>query len=77
MKELPGSLIVLPGSTSHFHWAKSSEHGTQVAAIGPLRLEYLDTGDDPRRQNRQISGSVNKLSPSEYCNRQIIASASQ
>jgi hypothetical protein len=24
-----------------------------------------------------ISGSVNKLNPSEYCNRQIIASASQ
>jgi quercetin dioxygenase-like cupin family protein len=26
----PGSVIVLPGNTSHFHWAKSSEYITQV-----------------------------------------------
>jgi hypothetical protein len=53
MKELPGSLIVRPGSTSHFHWAKSGEYGTQVTAIGPLRLEYSDTGGNPWEQNRQ------------------------
>jgi quercetin dioxygenase-like cupin family protein len=29
----PGSVIVLPGNTSHFHWAKSSEYITQVSAI--------------------------------------------
>src|SRR5215469_337827 len=29
----PGSVIVLPGSTSHFHWAKSSNYVTQVTAI--------------------------------------------
>ena len=49
----PGSVIVLPGNTSHFHWAKSGEYVTQVTAIGPLGLEYLDPGDDPREQNRR------------------------
>ena len=44
----PGSVIVLPGNTSHFHWAKDSEYVTQVAAIGPLGLEYVDPKDDPR-----------------------------
>jgi quercetin dioxygenase-like cupin family protein len=44
----PGSVIVLPGGTAHFHWAKSGEYVTQVTAIGPLGLEYLDHGDDPR-----------------------------
>ncbi len=43
-----GSVIVLPGNTSHFHWAKSSEYVTQVSAIGPLGLDYLDPKDDPR-----------------------------
>ena len=32
----PGAVIVLPGNTSHFHWAKSGEYVTQVTAIGPL-----------------------------------------
>jgi quercetin dioxygenase-like cupin family protein len=44
----PGSVIVLPGDTYHFHWAKSGEYVSQVNAIGPLGLEYLDPGDDPR-----------------------------
>src|SRR5262249_52329512 len=47
-----GSLIVLPANTSHFLWAKSGEYATQVSAIGPLVLEYLDPADDPRQQNR-------------------------
>ena len=47
----PGSVIVLPGNTSHFHWAKSSEYITQVAAIGPLGLDYVDVRDDPRANN--------------------------
>ena len=34
----PGSVVVLPGNTSHFHWAKSGEYVTQVTAIGPLGL---------------------------------------
>src|SRR5271156_1251547 len=45
----PGSVIVLPGDTPHFHWAKSGEYVTQVTAIGPLGLEYLDPHDDPRQ----------------------------
>jgi quercetin dioxygenase-like cupin family protein len=44
----PGSVIVLPGDTWHFHWAKSGEYVTQVTAIGPLGLEYRDLHDDPR-----------------------------
>ena len=44
----PGSVIVLPGDTPHFHWAKSGEYVTQVTAIGPLGLDYLDPKDDPR-----------------------------
>ncbi len=47
----PGSVIVLPGNTSHFHWAKSSEYITQVTAIGPLGLEYVSANDDPRNHN--------------------------
>ena len=48
----PGSVIVLPGDTSHFHWAKSGEYVTQVSAIGPLGLDYLSAEDDPRNQRR-------------------------
>jgi quercetin dioxygenase-like cupin family protein len=44
----PGSVIVLPGDTWHFHFAKSGEYVTQVTAIGPLGLEYLDPANDPR-----------------------------
>ena len=47
----PGSVIVLPGNTPHFHWAKSGEYVTQITAIGPLGLEYLDPADDPRERN--------------------------
>ena len=45
----PGSVVVLPGDTPHFHWARSGEYVTQVTAIGPLGLDYLDPADDPRR----------------------------
>src|SRR5262249_53853422 len=38
----PGSVIVLPGNTPHFHWAKSGDYITQVSAIGPLGIEYVD-----------------------------------
>jgi hypothetical protein len=44
----PGAVIVFPGSRSHFHWAKSGEYVTQVTAIGPLGLEYVNSKDDPR-----------------------------
>jgi quercetin dioxygenase-like cupin family protein len=44
----PGSVVVLPGGQSHFHWAKSGEYITQVTALGPLDLEYVDRAHDPR-----------------------------
>jgi quercetin dioxygenase-like cupin family protein len=47
----PGSVVVLPGNTFHFHWAKSSEYITQVTAIGPLGLEYFNLEDDPRNND--------------------------
>lgn len=51
----PGAVIVLPGDTSHFHWAKSGEYITQVSAIGPLGLDYVNSTDDPRNQGRTSS----------------------
>jgi quercetin dioxygenase-like cupin family protein len=48
----PGSVIVLPGNTPHFHWAKSSEYITQITATGPLGIRYLRDGDDPRNSKR-------------------------
>jgi len=44
----PGSVLVLPRDTFHFHWAKSGEYVTQVTAVGPLGLEYFTAADDPR-----------------------------
>lgn len=46
----PGAVIVLPGNTWHFHWAKSGEYVTQITAIGPLGMEYEDINDDPRHR---------------------------
>ena len=51
----PGSVIVLPGDTWHFHYAKSGEYVTQVTAIGPLGLEYLDPEDDPRLKSNDAA----------------------
>jgi quercetin dioxygenase-like cupin family protein len=48
----PGSVVVLPGNTPHFHWARSGEYVTQVTAIGPLGLVYANPGDDPRNESR-------------------------
>lgn len=47
----PGAVIVLPGNTAHFHWAKSGEYVAQVTAVGPLGLEYVNPKDDPRNSN--------------------------
>jgi quercetin dioxygenase-like cupin family protein len=44
----PGAVIVLPGGTPHFHWARSGEYITQVTSIGPLSLDYVNQEDDPR-----------------------------
>jgi quercetin dioxygenase-like cupin family protein len=46
----PGSVIVLPANTPHFHWAKSGEYVSQVAGTGPLGIKYVAEGDDPRTQ---------------------------
>ncbi len=48
----PGSVVVLPGETWHFHWARSGEYVTQVSAIGPLGLEYREESDDPRHNQK-------------------------
>ena len=48
----PGAVVILPGNTPHFHWAKSCEYVTQVTAMGPLGLEYLSAHDDPRNKDR-------------------------
>jgi len=48
----PGSIFVLPGNTPHFHWAKSPAYVTQVTAIGPLGLTYIDPADDPRNKEK-------------------------
>ena len=47
----PGSVVVLPGNTHHFHWAMSGEYVTQVSATGPLGIEYLDPKNDPRKRD--------------------------
>ena len=46
----PAAVIVLPGNTSHFHWAKSGEYITQVTGIGPLGVDYVNPKDDPRNE---------------------------
>ena len=46
----PGSVVVLPGNTPHFHWARLGEYVTQVTANGPLGLDYVNPKDDPRKQ---------------------------
>lgn len=46
----PGSVVVLPGGQAHFHCAKSGEYITQVTALGPLGLGYIDPANDPRQR---------------------------
>ncbi len=48
----PGSVIVLPGNTPHFHWAKSGEYVTQITAYGPLGISYINPADDPRNKKK-------------------------
>jgi hypothetical protein len=45
---LPADIDWKPFPSPHFHWAKSGEYVTQVTAIGPISLEYVDPEDDPR-----------------------------
>ena len=55
----PGSVLVLPGSTSHYHLARSGEYVTQITAIGPLGLEYPYADDDPREHVLNPPGGTN------------------
>ncbi|HXW17649.1 MAG TPA: cupin domain-containing protein [Candidatus Acidoferrales bacterium] len=59
----PGSVIVLPGDTPHFHWAKSGEYVTQITAIGPLGLEYINAKDDPRNQSTVEEKNQSRVGP--------------
>src|ERR1700722_10244424 len=52
----PGSVVVLPGDTPHFHWAKSGEYVSQVTAIGPLGLAYVEGRSSERVRTRSSSG---------------------
>jgi Cupin domain. len=54
----PGAVIILPGNTSHFHWAKSGEYVTQVTALGTLSLESVNSKDDPRSARPTWSPSL-------------------
>ena len=46
----PGSVVVLPSGTAHFHWAKSGDYITRVQAIGPISLNYVHPEADPRNK---------------------------
>ena len=50
----PGAVIILPGQSPHFHWARSGEYVTQVTAIGPLGIEYVDPAADPRTKRSAV-----------------------
>jgi len=55
----PAASSFCPGSTSHYHLARSGEYVTQITAIGPLGLEYLDADDDPREHVLNPPGGTN------------------
>ncbi|HEY9254829.1 MAG TPA: cupin domain-containing protein [Stenotrophomonas sp.] len=46
----PGSVVVLPAHTPHFHRARSGEYVTQVTGHGPLGIDYVDANQDPRNR---------------------------
>lgn len=54
----PGSVIILPHDTPHFHWAMSGEYVTQVTGTGPLGIEYVDNNDDPRNNMNKPAQSI-------------------
>jgi hypothetical protein len=49
----PGSVVVVPGDTYHFHWGEIRECVTQFAGMGPVGIEYRDSQDDPRASNER------------------------
>ena len=51
----------------HFHWAKSGEYVSQVTAIGPLGLEYLDPRDDPRNKcSKEVTAGLTNTGDAIY-----------
>jgi hypothetical protein len=44
----PGAVVVLPSGNPSFPLGKSGEYVTQVTAIGPISLEYVNPEDDPQ-----------------------------
>jgi quercetin dioxygenase-like cupin family protein len=53
----PGSVVVLPGNTPHFHWAISGEYISQVSGAGPLGITYIDAESDPRTSDAGAAGA--------------------
>lgn len=51
----PGSVVILPHDTPHFHRAQSGEYITQVTGTGPLGIEYINKSDDPRNSTAQAA----------------------
>ena len=57
----PGSIIILPGNTSHFHWAKSGEYITQVIAQHPGSFRhraFLDAASKPAAHDVTATGPL-------------------
>ena len=46
----PGSVVLVPGKASHFHWAKSGDYDVQVSGVGPTTAQYINPADDPRKK---------------------------
>jgi quercetin dioxygenase-like cupin family protein len=58
----PGSVIVLPGNTSHFHWAKSGEYVIQVRplvrwASNTWSPATIPAGESPVKHNHRRNGA--------------------
>jgi quercetin dioxygenase-like cupin family protein len=58
MAYAPGSVVVLPRNTPHFHQAQSGEYITQVTGTGPLGIDYIDKEDDPRNHRARAAAST-------------------
>ena len=58
----PGSVIVLPGNTPHFHWAKSGEYVIQVRplvswASNTWSPATIPAGESPVKHNHRRNGA--------------------
>ena len=69
----PGSVLVLPGGQPHFHWAISGDYITQVNAIGPLGLAYIDPTNDPRNSSTFRQAHAARLRDAEFSQDALLA----